>query len=88
MSILRIINLILLVTTIISAFYLIHQRYISRINYAQLITLKNQKDYLDKEYTKLELEEATFSSNLVLQNYALNKLGLIVADKNHIIGMK
>lgn len=85
---LRIINLLLLAVVIFSAFRLIDKRYQSRIDSARLAALKNQSDMLNKEYTKLELEEGTFSSNLVLQDFAINKLKLIQADKNHIIGVK
>lgn len=85
---LRAINLMLLIGVIFSAFSLVNKRFQSRIDYARLSALKNQTDVYNKEYTKLELEEGTFSSNLVLQDVAMNKLGLIQADKTHIIGMK
>ena len=84
----RLVNVFLLMAVIFSAFNLVNKRFQSRIDSARLAALKNQADFYDKEYTKLELEEGTFSSNLVLQDYALNKLGLIQADKNHIIGVK
>ncbi|MDQ5920437.1 MAG: hypothetical protein QG673_493 [Pseudomonadota bacterium] len=82
------INILLLSLVIYSAFCLVNKRYQSRIDHARLAALKNQADVLNKEYTKLELEEGTFSSNLVLQDFAVNKLGLIQPDKNHIIGIK
>ena len=85
---LRAINLMLLIGVIFSAFSLVNKRFQSRIDYARLAALKNQTDVYNKEYTKLELEEGTFSSNLVLQDVAMNKLGLIQADKAHIIGIK
>ena len=85
---LRIFNVLLLIGVIFSAFNLINKRFQSRIDSARLAALKNQADFYDKEYTKLELEEGTFSSNLVLQDFAVHKLGLVEADKMHIIGMK
>ncbi|MBP9743370.1 MAG: cell division protein FtsL [Burkholderiales bacterium] len=85
---LRVVNLLMLAVLIYSAFCLVNQRYQSRIDHARLAALKNQADMFNREYTKLELEEGTFSSNLVLQDFAVNKLGLIQPDKNHIIGMK
>ena len=81
-------NLLLLCGVVYSAFCLVSQRYQSRIDYAKLAALKNQTEMFEKEYTKLELEEGTFSSNLVLQDFAIHKLGLIQVDKNHIIGIK
>ena len=85
---LRILNVCLLAGVIYSAFCLVNVRYKARLDYTQLEELKNQTDILNKEYTRLQLEEETFSSNLVLQDYATNKLGLIQADKAHVIGMK
>jgi cell division protein FtsL len=84
----RIINLLLLCGVVFSGFELVNQRYQSRIDYTKLAALKNQTYVYDKEYTKLELEEGTFASNLVLQDLAVNKLGLIQVDKNHVIGIK
>ena len=87
LDMIRIVNLLLLLIVMFSAFCLINKRYQSRIDYARLDALKDQADIYNKEYTKLELEEGTFSSNLVLQNLA-NNLKLIKPDQNHIIGMK
>lgn len=84
----RVVNVFLLGLMIISAFCLINRRYQTRVDYARLAVLKNQADFLNKEFTRLEIEAGTFSSNLVLQNVAVNKLGLIQADKNHIVGIK
>ena len=84
----RIVNVILLLGVLFSAFSLVNKRFQSRIDSAKISALKNQEDFYDKEYTKLELEEGTFSSNLVLQDYAVHKLGLVQADKTHIIGVK
>ena len=85
---LRILNLLLLGGVVYSAFCLINIRYQARQSYTKLAALKTQADEFDKEYTRLQLEEGTFSSNLVLQDFAVNKLGLIQADKAHIIGIK
>jgi cell division protein FtsL len=86
--ILRTVNLILLVGVMVSAFSLISKRYQYRTDYATLAGLRAQADQLNMEYTKLQLEEGTYSSNLVLQDVALNKLKLVQPDKAHIIEMK
>ena len=85
---LRILNIILIGSVVYFAFSLVNLRYQSRVEYTKFEELKNEAEIMDKEYTKLQLEEGTFSSNLVLQDYAINKLGLIQPDKAHIIGMK
>ncbi len=86
--ILRIVNLIFLSIVVISAFRLINIRYQSRNAYALLAELQLQADKLNKEYTRLQLEEGTYSSNLVLQDFALHKFGLIKPDKKHIVEVK
>lgn len=85
---LRGINLILLLAVMWSAFGLISKRYQTRTNYNRLDELQTEADNLNKEYTRLQLEEGTFSSNLVLQDFAVHKLGLIEPDKQHIVGIK
>lgn len=84
----RIVNILLLAGVMISAFNLVNKRFQSRIDSIKFSALENQADFYNKEYTKLELEEGTFSSNLVLQDYAVHKLRLVQADKTHIIGVK
>jgi cell division protein FtsL len=78
----------LLVLVILNAWWLISKRYQSRIDYAVLDELHTEAGELHKEYTRLQLEEGTYSSNLVLQDFAINKLGLIQPDKQHILEIK
>lgn len=86
--VLRGINLLLILVAIISAFFLINKRYDSRTDYTMLNNLQTQAEELNREYTKLQLEEGTYSSNLVLQDFAVNKLGLIAPDNQHIVEIK
>lgn len=86
--IIRIINVILLSIVMMSAFMLITKRYESRIGYETLSQMQHHAENLNKEYTRLQLEEGTYSSNLVLQDFALKRLGLIEPDKNHIVEVK
>ncbi len=81
----RIVNLILLLIVVIFAFMLITKRYQSRVDYIALSNLKHEADDLNNEYTRLQLEEGTYSSNLVLKNFAVGQLGLIAPDKQHIL---
>lgn len=67
---------------------LIEKRYTIRLSYDRLAQLQHQGSELNKEYTKLELENGTYSSSLVLQDFAINKLGLVLPDKNHIVEVK
>lgn len=85
---LRVCNLILMVSILITAFFLIGQRYISRQYYMQLNSLQNQADNLNKEYTKLQLEDGTYSSGLAINDFAAKNLGLVQPDQKHIVDIK
>ena len=87
-NVLKIFNLILVAILIGSAFKLINQRFQARSYYMQLSQLQNKMDGINKEYTRLEIEEGTYSSDLAVQDYALHNLGLVEADKQHILELK
>lgn len=82
---LKIINFILVIVVLGNAFYLVNQRFMARKLYMQLSQIQNKTDNINKEYTRLQLEEGTYSSDLAVQDYALHNLGLIQADKQHIV---
>jgi cell division protein FtsL len=86
--VLRIINVILVFVALGNAFYLTQERYSARLGYMKLADLQNKSDVLNKEFTRLELEDGTYSSNLTVQSYAANNLGLIPADKQHTMELK
>ena len=85
---LKVINLLLLCCVLASAFMLISKRYQSRLHYIDLTKLRDQATDLNKEFTRLELEEGTYSSNLVLQDFALNKLNLVQPSKQTLMEIK
>ena len=84
----KVINLILVFVVLANAFYLISQRFVARSSYMKLAELQNKAELLNKEYTRLQLEEGTYSSNLAIQDYATHNLGLIPPDKQHIMEVK
>lgn len=85
---LRIINLLLVAVLLGNAFYLTRERYIARLGYMQLAELQTKAEVLNKEFTRLELEDGTYSSSLMIQDYALHNLGLIPADKQHTVELQ
>ena len=85
---LRIVNFLLILVVIYNSIKLINQCYQTRLSYSLLEKLQNQNKIYEKEYSQLELEEGTFSSNLVIKDFAVDKLGLIQADKNHSVFIK
>lgn len=82
--VIRLVNVILIITMVISAVLLVGKRYQARLSYEHLANLQDIAEQYNKDYTRLQLEEGTFSSRLVLQNYAISKLGLIEPDKKHM----
>ncbi len=85
---LKTVNLLLLMVVLVSAFYLINRRYQARLLSMQLAQLQAKAETLNKEYTRLQLEEGTYSSDLAIQDYAERKLGLVQANKQHIMELK
>jgi cell division protein FtsL len=83
--ILKITNLVILAFVITNAFWLINKRFQTRTDYTYLALLNNKALEMNKEYTRLQIEEGTFSSNLILQDFAKNKLNLVDADKKQIV---
>lgn len=85
---LKIINLLLVILGLGNAFYLINERFGARNLYMQLSQLQNKAEALSKEYTRLQLEDGTYSSDLAVQDYAEHNLGLVRPDKQHIVELK
>ncbi|MCE2705628.1 MAG: cell division protein FtsL [Proteobacteria bacterium] len=83
--ILKTINIVLLICVLIIAFILVKVRYSVRTNSTSLSQKQKEADTLNKEYTRLQLEAGTYSSSLVLQDFAYNKLGLSQPDPKHVV---
>ncbi|MBY0378790.1 MAG: cell division protein FtsL [Burkholderiales bacterium] len=86
--IIRPINIVLIIVMIAYGVILVTQRYKARLHYTKLENLQKQYLVYEEEYTKLQLEAGTYSSGLVLQNFAYNKLGLVAPDSKHIVRVK
>lgn len=85
---LRVVNFILVIGILVNAIYIINQRFNARQNYMQISVLQNKASNLNKEYTRLQLEEGTYSSGLAVQDFAATNLGLVQPDKLHIVELK
>ncbi len=69
--------LALLVATLASAIGVVWTRHESRALFVNLTTLQNQRDDLNIEYGKLELEQATYGEPRRIDEEARQKLGMI-----------
>ncbi len=69
--------LALLVAMLASAIGVVWTRHESRALFVNLTTLQNQRDDLNIEYGKLELEQATYAEPRRIDDEARQKLGMI-----------
>ena len=67
----------LLLVAIGSALGVVWTRHESRVLFVQLTSLQNQRDDLNIEYGKLELEQATYAEPRRIDDEARQQLGMI-----------
>ncbi|MEO8809388.1 MAG: cell division protein FtsL [Rhodanobacter sp.] len=67
----------LLLAVLASALGVVWTRHESRILFVQLTALQNQRDDLNIEYGRLELEQATYAEPRRIDDEARQKLGMI-----------
>ena len=71
------IMLVLLAAVLGSALGVVWTRHESRVLFVILTTLQNQRDDLNIEYGKLELEQATYAEPRRIDDQARQKLGMV-----------
>lgn len=71
------VTLALLGVVLVSALGVVWTRNQSRVLFVQLTALQNQRDALNIEYGKLELEQATYAEPRRVNSEARLKLGMI-----------
>ena len=69
--------LTLLVAVLASALGVVWTRHESRVLFVNLTALQNQRDELNIEYGKLELEQATYAEPRRIDDQARQKLGMV-----------
>lgn len=67
----------LLCLVLISALGVVWTRHESRVLFVQLTSLQNQRDDLNVEYGRLELEQATWAEPRRIDEEARAKLGMV-----------
>jgi len=78
MTMLRAIVLLgLLLAVITSAIAVVWARQENRTLFMQLSKLQNQRDHLNVEFGRLELEQATWADPVRIESVARNKLGMV-----------
>ena len=71
------VNFAVLIAALASALGVVWTRHESRVLFVQLTSLQNQRDDLNIEYGKLELEQATYAEPRRIDDEARQKLGMI-----------
>jgi cell division protein FtsL len=69
--------LTLLIAVLASALGVVWTRHESRVLFVNLTALQNQRDELNIEYGKLELEQATYAEPRRIDDEARQKLGMV-----------
>ena len=69
--------LTLLVAVLASALGVVWTRHESRVLFVNLTALQNQRDELNIEYGKVELEQATYAEPRRIDDEARQKLGMV-----------
>ena len=68
---------ILLLAVLASAIGVVWTRHESRVLFVELTRLQNQRDELNVEYGRLELEQATWAEPRRIDEEARSKLGMV-----------
>lgn len=74
----------LLCLVLLSALGVVWTRHESRVLFVQLTALQNQRDDLNVEYGRLELEQATWAEPRRIDLEARSKLGMVSPDPKDI----
>ncbi|HET6804541.1 MAG TPA: cell division protein FtsL [Frateuria sp.] len=75
---------ILLLAVLVSAIGVVWTRHESRVLFVELTRLQNQRDELNVEYGRLELEQATWAEPRRIDEEARSKLGMVTPQPQDI----
>jgi cell division protein FtsL len=75
----------LLGAVILSALLLVVARHESRSLFIQLQGLEKQRDVLDEEWGRLQLEQATWGAHARVEDMARNRLSMVTPSPDKVI---
>lgn len=75
---------VLLLAVIASGIAVVWARHQDRVEFVQLSKLQNQRDALNVEFGRLELEQATWASPSRIEQIARGQLGMISPPANSV----
>lgn len=69
--------LVLIAALIMSAIAVVYARHESRLQFVELTRLSNERDDLNYEFGRLQLEQATWAENNRIEQIARGRLGMV-----------
>lgn len=80
--------LVLIAVVIVSAIGVVYARHESRRNFIELNRLGNERDNLNFEFGRLQLEQATWAENNRIEQIARGRLGMVSPNAAEMIVTK
>lgn len=85
---LRIFNSVLLLLIMVSALAVVYVKHENRMLYTQLRELQKQRDLMDVDWGRLQLEQSTWATHSRVDNVARKKLAMRTLDYSEIVVVK
>ena len=79
---------VLLLATLVTAIGVVYARQQSRIAFVELTRLGNERDDLNFEFGRLQLEQATWAESNRIEQIARGKLGMVSPSSSETIVIK
>lgn len=80
--------MILLIITFVSAISVVYVKHYNRKLFVELQHQERQRDDMDVEWGKLQLEQNTWAANVRIERIAREKLQMITPEYNDVIYIK
>lgn len=82
---LRLLLIVLVVATLVSALAVVHARHRHRVLFVQLSQLEKARDELDIDFGRLQLEQATWAESNRIDQVARDRLGMKLPEGVEIV---
>jgi cell division protein FtsL len=84
----RVINIVLALAILVSALGVVYATHETRMHYVQLQALNRQRDNLDVEWGRLQLEQSTWATQGRIEKVAKDKLNMHSIDYSKVVIFK
>ncbi len=80
--------MLLAVLVLISAIAVVYTKHEARKLFVELDTLEKQRDEMNVQWGRLQLEQSTLATNIRIEQHAKKKLGMITPEYKQILIVK